>query len=176
MRKTIRIAILALFVILPTVGFAQQKSLKFGHINKQEIITLMPERDSAVVKLQKYGKELEETLEAMQVEMNKKAEELSKKEKEGTLTDLVKRTKYDELSQMQQRIQDFQQNASQEYQQKQAEYLQPITEKLDKAIGDVGKEGGFMYIFDTSANTIPYISADSQNVTALVKTKLGIKK
>lgn len=176
MRKTIRIVTLALFVILPTVGFAQQKALKFGHINKQEIITLMPERDSAVVKLQKYGKDLEDQLEAMNVELNKKIEEVSKKEKEGTLSDLVKKTKYEEITQMQTRIQEFQGNAQQEYQQKQAEYLQPITEKLDKAIGDVGKEGGFIYIFDTSANIIPYISADSQNVTALVKTKLGIKK
>jgi outer membrane protein len=175
MRNTIRIVIIALFVTLPSIGFAQ-KALKFGHLNKQELITLMPERDSAVVKLQKYGKDLEEQLEAMQVELNKKIEEVSKKEKEGTLSDLVKKTKYEEITQMQTRIQDFQQNAGQEYQQKQVELLQPITEKIDKAIGDVGKEGGFMYIFDTSSNTIPYISADSQNVTALVKTKLGIKK
>ncbi|HEX2934052.1 MAG TPA: OmpH family outer membrane protein [Bacteroidales bacterium] len=176
MRTTIRIVILALFVIFPTVGFAQQKALKFGHINKQEIIVLMPERDSAFVKLQKYGQDLNDQLEAMNVELNKKIEDVSKKEKEGALSDLVKKTKYEEITQMQTRIQEFQQNASTEYNQKQAELLQPIVEKLDKAIGEIGKEGGFMYIFDISSNTIPYISADSQNITAQVKAKLGIKK
>lgn len=176
MRKTIRIVILALFVILPTVGFAQQKAFKFGHLNKQEIIVLMPERDSAVVKLEKYRKDLGDQLDAMGVELNKKYEELSKKEKEGSLTDLVKKTKLDEINQMNTRIQEFQQSAGEELQAKQNEFLQPITEKLDKAIGEVGKEGGFIYIFDTGYNTIPYISADSQNVTALVKAKLGIKK
>lgn len=176
MRNTIRIVTLALFIVLPTVGFAQQKALKFGHINKQEIIVLMPERDSARVKLEKYGQDLGDQLEAMNVELNKKIEEVTKKEKEGTLSDLVKKTKYEEIQQMQNRISEFQQNANTEYNQKQAELLQPIVEKLDKAIGEVGKEGGFMYIFDTSSNTIPYISADSQNVTAQVKAKLGIKK
>ena len=78
MRKTIRIVTLALFVILPTVGFAQQKALKFGHINRQEILALMPERDSASVKLNKYGLELEETLVAMNGELNKKIEKYNK--------------------------------------------------------------------------------------------------
>jgi outer membrane protein len=174
MRNSIKIAITTLLIALPFAGIAQQKPLKFGHINKQEVIGLMPERDSAVVKLQKYGKDLEEQLEAMQVEYNKKIEDL--KQKEATMSDLVKKTKYEEISGIQTRIQEFQQNAQQEYQQKQVELLQPITEKLDKAIAETGKENGFMYIFDTSANTIPYISSDSQDVAPLVKTKLGIKK
>jgi outer membrane protein len=173
MRNSIKIAIATLFIVLPFAGIAQ-KPLKFGHINKQEVIALMPERDSAVVKLQDFGKSLEDQLQAMQVELNKKVEEL--KTKEATLSDLVKRTKYEEISGIQTRIQEFQQNAQQEYQQKQVELLQPITEKLDKAITDVGKENGFIYIFDTSSNGIPYISSDSQDVAPLVKAKLGIKK
>jgi outer membrane protein len=173
MRNSIKIAIATLFIALPFAGIAQ-KPLKFGHINKQEVIALMPERDSAVVKLQDFGKSLEDQLSAMQVELNKKVEEL--KTKEATLSDLVKRTKYEEISGIQTRIQEFQQSAQQEYQQKQVELLQPITEKLDKAITDVGKENSFTYIFDTSSNTIPYISSDSQDITPLVKAKLGIKK
>lgn len=173
MRNSIKIAIATLFIALPFAGIAQ-KPLKFGHINKQEVIALMPERDSAVVKLQDFGKSLEDQLQAMQVELNKKVEEL--KTKEATLSDLVKRTKYEEISGIQTRIQEFQQNAQQEYQQKQVELLQPITEKLDKAITDIGKENGFIYIFDTSSNGIPYISSDSQDIAPLVKAKLGIKK
>src|SRR3989339_580403 len=43
--------LLVLFVLASTTGFSQ--NLKFGHINSEELISLMPDRDSALVKLQK---------------------------------------------------------------------------------------------------------------------------
>ena len=47
--------ILALLMVLfATQSFAQTK---LGHINMQELINLMPERDSAVIKLENYAKD-----------------------------------------------------------------------------------------------------------------------
>ena len=77
---------------------------------------------------------------------------------------------------MQQRIQQFQQNAQDEYKNKNDELMQPIIQKIQKAINDVGKENGFLYIFDVSSGAVPYVSADSQDITPIVKTKLNIKK
>ena len=52
--------ILALVMVLfATQSFAQ---VKLGYINSQEALHLMDERDSAVVKLQNYEKELVETM------------------------------------------------------------------------------------------------------------------
>jgi outer membrane protein len=79
---------------------------------------------------------------------------------------------------IQKRIQDFQTNAQQQLQNKQAELFQPIVGKVDKAIKDVGKENGFLYVFDISASkaTLLYFDeAKSINVMPLVKTKLGLK-
>ena len=51
-----------------------------------------------------------------------------------------------------------------------------LTEKIGKAIKEVGVAGGYLYIFDV-ASGIPYISETlSTDVTADVKAKLGIKK
>ena len=72
MKKTIMI-LAAAFILgaafMPTKASAQQK---LGHINSQEIVALMPERDSAMVKLQKLAKELQETLSAMGDDYNAK--------------------------------------------------------------------------------------------------------
>ena len=45
---------------------------KFGTINVQELLMAMPDRDSAIVKLQKFEEELGSQMEAMQVELNTK--------------------------------------------------------------------------------------------------------
>ena len=71
MRNSFKVLIAALIIALPSLSFAQ-KALKFGHINSQEILQAMPERDSAEVKMQKYAKELQDTYEGIQVEFNAK--------------------------------------------------------------------------------------------------------
>lgn len=174
MRRNIKLLLIAILLLVPTVNYAQ-KVLKFGHLNSQEIIQLMPERDSAVIKIQKYQKELSDNYDALSVEFNTKYQKFAEEEK--TMNDLVKKTRTDELSQMQQRIKQFQETANQQIPQKESELMQPVIEKLKKAISDVGKEGGFIYIYDVGGNTnILFYSADSQDVTALVKAKLGLKK
>ena len=52
--------------------------------------------------------------------------------------------------------------------------LQPLVNKLDEAVRVVGKEGGYQVIFDTS-NGSALFAAESDDVTALVKAKLGLK-
>jgi outer membrane protein len=116
---------------------------------------------------------LEDQLEGMNVERNKKVE-LYLKEK-ATASELVNKTREDEINQFNTRIEQFQGSAQQEYQTKQGELMKPILEKVQKAITAIGKEQGFTYIFINNSNVIPYISADSQDVTPLVKQKLGVK-
>jgi outer membrane protein len=79
---------------------------------------------------------------------------------------------------MNKRIQEFQNNAQQQLQEKQGELFQPIMAKVDKAIKDVGKEGGFIYILSIGQGTslLYFDDTKSTNVTPLAKAKLGIKK
>ena len=58
MKNSIKVIIIALLITVPALSFAQ-KAYKFGHLNKQEIILALPEKDSALSKLQKFQKELE---------------------------------------------------------------------------------------------------------------------
>jgi outer membrane protein len=55
--------------------------------------------------------------------------------------------------------------------------LKPIIDKAKKAVEDVGKEKGLIYVFDVSGElgTILYHSNESVDVLPLAKAKLGIK-
>ena len=76
---------------------------------------------------------------------------------------------------MAQRQEEFQQEAYQNIQKAQQDALAPIYKKLDEAIQVVGKAEGVIYIFDLARTPIPYVGSESVDVTAKVKTQLGIK-
>jgi outer membrane protein len=173
MKRFIGISVLVIMVTLVGQN-ALAQNLKFGHINRTELIQAMPEFDSARVKLEKLNTELSNTAELLQVELNNKYETYLKESK--NLTDLVKQTKEQELQDAQKRLTDFQTNAQTQLQEKQVALFTPVTEKADKAIKEVGKENGYIYIFDLSQNQIIYFDeAKSTNVIQLVKNKLGLK-
>ena len=175
MKRFISIAVLIIVIALAGQS-AMAQSFKFAHINNDELIQSMPEYDSATVKLEKFRKELVNALELMSVELNTKNEAYQKDAK--NLSDIVKQTKEQELGDMNKRIQDFQNNAQQQLQSKQAELFQPIVAKVDKAIKDIGKENGFLYVFDVSlskATLLYFDETKSTNILPLVKTKLGLK-
>ena len=152
-----------------------QAVLKLGHFNKQEILTLMPETDSAQKKLDKIAKDLQDQMEKMQVEFNKKYEDYMANA--SNWSELIRNTKETELQEMNQRIQNFQNVAQQDIQQQQSKLFKPIIDKLNEAINEVAKEGKFTYIFDVSQGSfVVFQSADSQDITLLVKKKLGITK
>ncbi len=172
MKKSIGILLVMVLFGFSLIGQAQQK-FRFGHINSQMLLKSMPENDSAQAHLQRYAKELQNQMDVMQVEYNKKAQELS--DQEATLTDLIKKTKLQELQDIQRRIQEFQTTAQQDMQKKQGELLQPIIDKANNAIKEVAQENGFTYIFDISRGTILYFSDQSQDILSLVQKKLGIQ-
>jgi outer membrane protein len=169
------IGISALVIMVTFVGQnALAQNLKFGHINRTELIQAMPEFDSARVTLEKLNTELSNTAELLQVELNNKYETYLKESK--NLTDLVRQTKEQELQDAQKRLTDFQTNAQNQLQEKQVALFTPVTEKADKAIREVGKENGFIYIFDLSQNQVIYFDeTKSTNVMALAKAKLKLK-
>lgn len=171
-----KFTLIAVLVILAAFAGHQAagQNLKFGHINRNDLIQAMPEFDSARVTLEKLNTELMNAAEMLQVELNNKYEAYLKDSK--NMTDLVRQTKEQELQDYQRRLTEFQTNAQTTYQERQVALFTPITEKADKAIQAVGKENGFTYIFDLSTSQLPYVDeTKSVNILPLAKTKLGLK-
>ncbi|MDA3780268.1 MAG: OmpH family outer membrane protein [Bacteroidales bacterium] len=173
MKKTVLTILSIVLLFSINSAKAQKNVLKFGHINTQELMTLMPERDSAQQELKDYSLMLQQEMEAMQVEYNKKVKEYM--EKKETYSDLVRQSKESGLQELQRRVQEFQSTAQKDYSQKESEILQPIMKKAEDAIKRVGENNGFVYIYDISTGTIVYKSAQSIDVLPLVKKELGIQ-
>tara|TARA_B110000196_G_scaffold284917_1_gene267717 strand:- start:135 stop:632 length:498 start_codon:yes stop_codon:yes gene_type:complete len=163
-----KITFLSLLCILTLNSIAQNK---FGYIDSQELLMLMPERKTAETDVQNFAKSLEAQLGSMTAEYQEKAQEYQANE--ATYTDLVKQDKIAEITGLEQRIQAFQKNAQQSLQTKEQELLEPILAKARKAVKDVATEGDYTYIFDKSNGTLLF-AKESENVLSLVKKKLGL--
>ena len=105
--KTLFKLTLALAVV--AVCGSTASAQKFGYINMAELVTLMPESDSASVKLQALQKELGDQLDAVQVEFNTKYQEYQKNQ--ATSSEAVNQLKTKELNDLQNRYQELQQVA-----------------------------------------------------------------
>ena len=163
-----KILLLSLTLIISINSFSQNK---FGYIDSQELLLLMPERKTAEEEVQTFAKSLESQLQAMTAEYQQSVQEYQANE--ATYTDLVKQDKVTEITGLEQRIQSFQQNAQQALQSKEQELLEPILQKARKAIEDVASEGDYTYIFDKSVGSILYVK-ESENILDKVKKKLKL--
>ena len=170
MKKTL-IAIVACLFLCGGNAMAQ-KNIKLGHINSNDLMQIMPGRDSAQAILQQEVTGLEEQLKSMQSEMETRYNDYM--EKQSGWTELIRNTKQRELQDMGTRIQEFQENAQKQLQQREQDLLKPIIDRAKQAISDVAAEGGYTYIFDSGVGAVLY-SQDSEDIMPLVKKKLGLK-
>lgn len=164
--------LLVAFAAITTLG-ASAQNLKFAHINSQELLAIFPGRDSAEAKLQKEYTDTQTIMEEMQVEFNKKYQDYL--EKQETFSSIAKRAKEEELQELQSRIQNFQSSAQEGLQKKEAELFKPIMDKAKAMVEEAGKEGGYMYVFDTSGGQVLYFSDKSTDLMPVLKKKLGIQ-
>lgn len=166
MKKALFTLVLSLAVMLST-----QAQSKFGYLNSNELLAMMPESQSMQEELQTLAKGLESQLTARQAEYEKKVVEYQ--QNETSYTEIIKEDKIREIEGIQQRIVEFQKKAQETLAEKEAELFTPIREKAMAAIDKVAKEGNYTFIFDSGAGSFLY-AAESENVLNLVKSKLGL--
>ena len=110
--------VIAAALLLGASAWAQPK---FAHVNFAELVQLMPEADQARTTLQASSKEAQDTYQSMMEEFNSKYSQYE--QKVSTWTPAIKESKEKELTDIQQRIQQFQQSISQELQQQEQQLM-----------------------------------------------------
>ena len=175
MKKFLKLTLAVALMVSATAVNAQ----KFGRVDLASIITSMAEYTEAQTNLEAYGRDLQDQLEQIQVEFNKLYADYEKNV--TTYSDTVRQLKERELTELQQRFQDFQQIAQQDMQRKEAEVMNPIYEKANDAVKKVAAEGGYMAIFSTagdqagSAGLAYFDPAALTDITPEVKKALNIE-
>lgn len=167
MKKAIKLTLAVALMLSASSLFAQ----KFGRINSQEILLAMPETKEMETNMQAYGKDLQDNLETITVEFNQKYLDFQKNF--DTYSDAVKQLKQKELQELQNRREEFEQVAQQDYQKKQQELVTPIIEKAMAAIDKVTKENGYLVVFETGS-LASYDEAALTDLAPQVRQELGI--
>ena len=161
---------LILILMLAPMSMLAQK---FGYVNSAEIIQVMPEYSKALNDLQSLEKMYTDEFNSMRTELEKKGTEFEKMQQEEVPENILKR-RYEELMQMQQRLQEYGQEVQANLSKAEAEKMMEIQTVLKNALDAVGNEGSYVCIFDV-AGGIPFINTSiCDDVTQKVRAKLGI--
>jgi len=167
--KQFKTLLLAAALFIGGASFMQAQS-KIAHINTQDLIAGMPEMKVAQAEMEKLGKTYEADIKAMATEYQNK---MKMYEAEATSkTDEENQKRLVEVQTMQQNIQQYQNQAQQEMQNKEIDLLKPITEKAKAAILKVARAQGFQYVLDSTQGG-GVIMSDGKDLLADVKTELG---
>ncbi len=154
-------------IAIPAMGFAQ----KFGVINTETLMADMPDMKEVQAQVEASSKKYETEFKSLQDEFQSKFDEFQKMEESTPQT--IKDRRMQELQELDQKIQQFRQTATQDLQRQSEQLMAPIRQKVVTAIQSVGAEGAYTFIFK---NAVPvYAGKDVTDVTVEVKSKLGIK-
>ncbi len=150
--------------------------LKLGYTNIDYVLSQTPEAKDIQNQLTIQRTQSENELKRMQKELEDKYGAYEKGA--AQMSDVIKKDRETELQGLQARIQEFGRTAEQSLQTKYQQLVNPVVQKIQKAIDAVAKETGYQYVFnlDAGANTIPIllVAPEENNITELVLKKLGI--
>lgn len=166
MMKQFKTLAIAAFIFV-VGGQTIQAQAKVAHVDVSELMAKMPAMLEAQKQLEKlsgtYDTEYKTMVDEYQTKLKKYEQEAT------TVTDAVNETRSKEVQDMQKRIVDYRDNAQKELQQKEADIVKPIMEKVKASIQKVGKAKGFQYVLNSEG----LLLTDGPNLTADIKKDLG---
>ncbi len=161
-----------ILAILVMAAF-QLNAQKFGYVNSADLLQMHPQIGEKNAELEAFQKKEAEELQAAAQSFESKYRKFEKDMQEGILSQVQAEKQREALAKEQQDLQQKDQTAQFKVAQKREQLIQPILKELDEAIQAVGKEGGYMFIFDTGASGSIIYAQESDDVTELIKAKLG---
>lgn len=167
----IKKALLAVALMIPMLMSAQ--NLKLGVVDFNDVLANHPDTAVAQQTLSDTQKEYEKAYNQLGEEMKRLYDEFQNMG-ENTLP-AIRERKARDITDYQQKMQDFEQKVMQDMQRKQSELMQPIITQIQQAVESVGKENGYSLIQLKDPQVVLFYQAPVDDVTPLVKAKLNIK-
>lgn len=160
-----------LVVLVMAVGtLAANAQNKIGYISPDELIGVMPEAEKADNELKSYQGELAERGQDLMKELSSKDSIFVKDS--AKLTATMRNIKRQELIELYQKVQGWQNQAQEMYNAEAQKKIAPIRVKAMDAIKAVAKENGYSYVLDVNG---VIVAPPGDDLLPLVKKKLGIK-
>ncbi|MEL6922954.1 MAG: OmpH family outer membrane protein, partial [Bacteroidota bacterium] len=152
---------------------ANVQAQKFGYMNYNNLIVEMTETKAADAKLQTYQQQLANAFETKAKAFQEEFIKAQTIVQEGGKSPKEVQAMEAEFEQKRQALAKEEQELQQKILAKREELYGPVFEKVNQAVQAVGKEGGYIFIFNESTGLLLY-DAPADDVTPLVKAKLGM--
>lgn len=162
--------LVAAFLLVSVASFAQTGTVKIGYTNANYIISQLPESRQIESDLKAASSQFEKELQNKYKDYDTKLK--AYQAGQSTMTDVIKADREKELMDLRSQIEQFQRNADASLQKKEQTALEPVMNKIQKAIDETAKENGYTHIF--TAEALLYGPEDGNNFTDLVLKKLGV--
>lgn len=156
----------AFLVVLGGIALHAQK---FGYINSAAIIQQHPRVASANTELEQFQKMISDSFAIKVKAFEDKYRIFLEESNNGSLSPVVSQTRQTELREEQQALASEEQQLQFRIIQKREALLKPILSEIDAIIQQVGKEGNYTMIFDTSVTGAILFAEEGDDITELVK-------
>lgn len=153
--------------------FASAQTVKIGLVDVNAVMGALPDTKEAQEKINEVSKKYDDAYTKLGEEMKRLMDELQNM-KEDELP-AIRERKTRDFQEQQQKMQTFEQTAMQDLQKLQQDLMTPIMTKIKGAIESVGREESYTLVMDNNPQIIQYYGAPAEDITAKVKSKLGIQ-
>jgi outer membrane protein len=166
---------LGLGIILLLVFQSTSIAQKYGYLNFGNLIIELPETAEADKKMEAFQKEILSKGESMANAFQEKVNAYVAEVQKGMMAPAEQQRREAALQKERDDILSYEDDMQEKVQAKRQELLQPIVDKIQKALDAIGKEKGYAMIFDSGAfNTLLFVD-ESDDLAPLVRQKLGLK-
>lgn len=154
-----------------------QSGPKVGHTNSGYIVTQLPDTKKAQTELETVRTQLEKVIQEKSKTFQEKVERYQASA--ASMSQAVRETSEADLQKLRGEIEEIQKTSEKTFMDKQEALFKPILAKVDKAIKDVGKEEGYMYIINGDTGSVGnpvllFSGSEETDITNLVLKKLGV--
>lgn len=160
-----------MMAIVLTAGVASAQ--KVGHVHSLQLLSQLPEIAVADSLLGVFQQGLQMKGDSMLTSLQTDYQAYVKEAQSGTLSQIQAQTKEAALQKQQQALQEFEQASQQLILAQRQSLYDPILNKVDAAIKEVGREEGYQMIFDSSVQAMVYTSG-AEDIMLKVMAKLGL--
>lgn len=158
-------SILLFFVTASAVGQVQ-----VGYMNTQEVLSQIPERAE-------IEQQMNDFIESRRTEFQERTRSFQDavaeyQQNQDSMSEAERSRQEEQLAQMEQELNQYQQQMQQQIQQRRAELLQPIYDRMDKAIASIAEEMNLDFVLNEATNmgeeVIFFASDEKLNITQQV--------
>ncbi len=159
--KTFFFPVMALVLAAASPSGAQQQ--KIGYVNSTKIFQEIPEAQDAQKKIDAITKPYQDSLAAMEKELQSKIDEYQKKE--GLMNDAAKKAAQQEFSDLKQKYDQFRLEKfgnDGDIAKQTDKIINPLKDKILRAIEKVAKQEKYSFVFDQTENVKVLLYGDAK--------------